>query len=139
MRSSIDADCNLLTKARKTSTSEVAVGAAQGHAERRAAGIDPSTRSGQADDVALGTRFAPVGRVRPSRSAPLLAATLALSSEARDQSSCPAPCRRSSSAWCSAAHTPACCQSRKRRQQLMPEPQPISCSRCSHGSPVREP
>ncbi len=31
---------------------------------------------------------------------------------------------------------PACCQSRSRRQQVMPLPQPISAGRYSHGSPV---
>ena len=31
---------------------------------------------------------------------------------------------------------PACCQSRKRRQQVMPEPQPTSCGRYSQRMPV---
>ena len=33
-------------------------------------------------------------------------------------------------------HTPAFCQSRRRRQQVMPEPQPISWGRSSHAIPV---
>lgn len=32
-------------------------------------------------------------------------------------------------------HTPACFQSRSRRQQVMPEPQPISCGSISQGMP----
>ena len=34
------------------------------------------------------------------------------------------------------AHTPACCQCRRRRQQVMPLPHPISCGGYSHGMPV---
>jgi hypothetical protein len=33
------------------------------------------------------------------------------------------------------SQTPACCHSRSRRQQLMPEPQPISCGSISQGIP----
>ena len=36
------------------------------------------------------------------------------------------------------SHTPAMCQSRNRRQQVIPEPQPISCGRSSHWMPVRK-
>jgi hypothetical protein len=35
------------------------------------------------------------------------------------------------------SHTPVACQSRSRRQQVMPDPQPISCGRYSQGMPVR--
>jgi hypothetical protein len=35
------------------------------------------------------------------------------------------------------SHTPAACQSRSRRQQVMPEPHPNSFGRYSHGQPVR--
>lgn len=38
---------------------------------------------------------------------------------------------------CILSHTPAFCQSRSFRQQVMPEPQPISLGRYSHGMPVR--
>jgi len=34
------------------------------------------------------------------------------------------------------SHIPACCQSRSRRQQVIPEPHPISCGRYSQGRPV---
>ena len=85
----------------------VAVGAAQCQAKRRAPGIR--------DEVALGARLAAIRRVRPDFRTPLLAATLALSSAALRQSICPAAWRRSSSARCKAAQTPASCQSRSRR------------------------
>ena len=34
------------------------------------------------------------------------------------------------------AHTPIACQSRSRRQHVIPEPQPISCGSISHGTPL---
>jgi hypothetical protein len=45
--------------------------------------------------------------------------------------------RRSRRTRWSVSHTPACCQSRRRRQQVMPEPQPISWGSISHGMPER--
>jgi hypothetical protein len=35
------------------------------------------------------------------------------------------------------SHTPAACQSRKRRQQVMPDPHPSSLGKYSQGQPVR--
>jgi hypothetical protein len=66
----------------------------------------------------------------------VFAATDALSRLARLQSKCPASDRRSSSTRCSAAQTPASCQSRNRRQQVMPE-QPSSRGSISQGMPER--
>ncbi len=103
------------------------VGGAGQHADRSAPRIDA--------DVPFAARFATIGRVRARLGTPLFAATLALSRAARLQSSCPAACRRSSSTRCSAAHTPASCQSRSLRQQLMPEPHPISAGSISQGRP----
>ena len=59
------------------------------------------------------------------------------STSARDQSSWSAAWSRSSSTRWSRCQTPARCQSRRRRQQVTPEPQPISWGRASHGIPVR--
>lgn len=59
------------------------------------------------------------------------------STSARDQSSWSAAWSRSSSTRWSRCQTPARCQSRKRRQQVTPEPQPISWGRASQGIPVR--
>jgi len=87
-------------------------------------------------EVALRARLAPIGRARPGFFAPFFAGTLALSRLARLQSICPAPSRRSRIAWWIRCQTPACSHSDSRRQQVIPHPQPISCGRYSHGSPV---
>ena len=85
------------------------------------------------DDVPLGSGAAPVRRVRASLLAPLMDGTLALSKQARLQSMAPARPRRSSSTRWSRSQTPASCQSRNLRQQVMPEPQPISWGSISQG------
>ena len=106
----------------------VPVGRAERQAERRALGVG--------EDAVLRARLAPVGRVRAGLRTPLFAGTDLLSSAARSQRMRPAACSRSSSTSCSRAHTPAACQSRSRRQQVMPDPQPISTGSRSHGVPV---
>ena len=78
------------------------------------------------EDVALRACLAAVRRVWAGRRAPFLAATAALSSAARLKSIALCWPKRSSRTCCSFCQTPACCQSRKRRQHVMPEPQPIS-------------
>jgi hypothetical protein len=78
------------------------------------------------EEVPLAAGPAAIRRVRSDRLAPFFAANDALSTAARLQSMAFALPRRSSSTRCSRAQTPAACQSRKRRQQVMPEPQPIS-------------
>jgi hypothetical protein len=106
----------------------VVVGAARAQAERRALAIDHK--------MAPQTRFAAIRRVRSGLGAPFFAATDVLSSEARLQSSRPAPARCFRSTRCSCAQTPASCQSRNLRQQVMPE-QPISRGGISQGTPER--
>jgi hypothetical protein len=86
--------------------------------------------------MALCARFASIRRRRPGCSAPFLAGTLAESTDARVQSILPASPNLSSSIWCNFSHTPASCQSRRRRQQVMPLPQPISGGSISQGRPV---
>lgn len=98
------------------------------HGKRDALGIG--------DQVALGACSAAVGRVGTGLLAPLLAGTEALSTQARLQSMAPARPRRSSRTRGSLVHTPAACQSRKRRQQVMPDPQPISRGSISQGTPL---
>ena len=88
-------------------------------------------------NMALRARFAAIRRIRSGFSAPPGAGTLAESSDARDQSTWSASPSRSSSTWCILRHTPAFCQSRRRRQQVMPLPQPISWGSISHGIPLR--
>jgi len=87
--------------------------------------------------MALRARFSAIRWVWPGLFAPPGAGTLAESSEARDQSIWSDSPRRSSSAWWIFCHTPASCQSRKRRQQVMPLPHPISLGSNSQGMPVR--
>lgn len=86
--------------------------------------------------MALRARFATVRWIRPGRFAPLLAATLAESSDARDQSNWSASARRCSSSRCKRSQTPARCQSRSRRQHVIPLPQPSSCGSSSQPMPL---
>src|ERR671938_524061 len=87
-------------------------------------------------NVALAARFAAIRRIRPGLLAPLLAGAKALSTLARRQSILSASPKRSKTDWCKRAHTPACCQSRKRRQQVTPLPQPSSWGNISQGMPL---
>jgi hypothetical protein len=74
----------------------------------------------------IGTRFFP----------PHTARTDPESTTALDQSSWSvARSSASSSSW-SFCQTPAACHSANRRQQVMPDPQPISCGSISQGIPV---
>jgi hypothetical protein len=87
-------------------------------------------------NVALRARFAPVRRIGAGFLSPPGAGTVPESSEARDQSIWSAnPSRSSRTRW-RLSHTPAACQSRKRRQQVIPLPPPISWGSLSHGIPV---
>jgi len=91
------------------------------------------------DQVAFGPWFPPVGGVRShllDERAPLFAGTLALSRLARAQSIRSARPNRSSSVRCSRSQTPASCQSRSRRQHVLPLPQPISTGSSCHWIPV---
>jgi hypothetical protein len=107
----------------------VDVGCRLGHREGDSSAVD--------HNMALRARFAAIRRIRAGFSAPPGAGTLAESSEARDQSIWSAAPSWSSSAWCTWCQTPASCQSRKRRQQVIPEPQPNSWGSSSQGMPVR--
>src|SRR5690606_21714242 len=93
----------------------VRVGGRQLDSERNARPLDRH--------VALGAGFAPVRRVGPRLGAPILAATLALSSAARLQSIRSARPRRLRISWWILSHTPASFQSRRRRQQVMNRPE----------------
>jgi hypothetical protein len=90
-----------------------------------------------ADEMVLAARFAPVSGIRSGFFPPCRARTEELSTRVRDHSICSAACNRVSNARCSRAHTPARCHATNRRQQLTPEPQPISSGRAAHGMPVR--
>ena len=77
-------------------------------------------------NMALRARFSLIRRIRAGSLSPLFAVTLAESRETLSQSIRSALPRRSRSTRCSASHTPASCQSRKCRQHVDPDPQPIS-------------
>ena len=88
-------------------------------------------------EVVLGARLAAIGRVGAGLLTPLFARTLRESTLDRDQSmaaSSPNQLRRVS---CRRCQTPAACQSRSRRQQVVPLPQPSSLGNSRHGHPVR--
>src|SRR6266540_2494898 len=107
----------------------VHIGRRQERGEREAPGID--------HQMALRTRLAAIRWIRPGRFAPLFAGTLVESILARDQSIWSASLRRWSSTRSSRRHTPAACQSRSRRQQVLPLPQPSSAGRSDQGQPLR--
>jgi hypothetical protein len=107
----------------------VNVGPGQDEGERDTAAIG--------DQVTFGAWSSPIRRVRTCRGAPFFAAMDELSMQARLQSIRSASRSRRSNSQCRRSHTPAACQSRNRRQQVTPEPHPISAGSISHGMPVR--
>jgi hypothetical protein len=90
-----------------------------------------------ADEMVLAASFAPVSGIGSGFFPPCMARTEELSTTVRDHSICSAACNRVSNTRCNRAHTPARCHATKRRQQLTPEPQPISRGSAVHGMPVR--
>src|SRR5688572_944623 len=92
--------------------------------------------SSAADRLVLRAASGAVYRAWTCLLAPPTARMWELSITARDQSIRSASCNFASSTSCSRRQTPACCHSCNRRQQVIPEPQPISCGRYSHGIPV---
>lgn len=96
----------------------VAVRARQDDRERRAVGVG--------GDVMFGTGSRTIGGVRSSFSPAPTARTEVESMTTREKSIRSAARNFASRISCSRSQTPACCQSRRRRQQLMPDPQPIS-------------
>ena len=105
----------------------VAVGLGQDDAQRNALRVDA--------EVVLAARLAAIGWVRSSFFPPCTARTEELSTTTRDRSILSAPRSFDNSTRCSRSHTPAFCHARSPRQQLMPEPQPISWGNISQGMP----
>ena len=83
----------------------------------------------------FGARFSPVYRARAGLFAPPTARIVALSTAHRVKSISSAFRRQSKRVWWIAVQTPAFCQSCKRLQHVMPEPQPISWGNISQGIP----
>jgi hypothetical protein len=107
----------------------VHVGAALHDRERDAVGFD--------HQMALRARFPAIRRIRAGLRPPFGAGTAKESTEARLQSSWAASESRASRTRCSWCQTPARCHSRSLRQQVAPEPQPISWGNQDQWSPVR--
>jgi hypothetical protein len=104
----------------------VRVGGREPHSQRDAAAVN--------DEVVLGATLAAVDRVSSRLLAPLLARTLRLSTLARHQSIAAASPNQLWTVSCNRCHTPAFCQSRNRRQQvvLLPHPSALGTSRQGH-------
>ncbi len=89
------------------------------------------------DEMSLAAKLAAIRWVRSGLLAPPRGlATVAPSMLARLQSIWSCSRRRLSRAKCSRAQTPLACQSRRRRQHVIPLPKPSSLGRSSHGIPV---
>ena len=105
--------------------------------------VGPGQQEGERDaaavcgEVAFGAEPASIGWVGASRGTPFLAAMDELSTQARLQSIRSASRNRRNNSRCRRSHIPAVCQSRSRRQQVTPEPHPISAGSNSQGMPVR--
>ena len=88
------------------------------------------------DDVVFGAQFPSIRGIRTCFRPPKTARTEPESTTAREKSIWSDSRSLLSKTLCTLSHIPAFCQSRSRRQQVIPEPQPISCGRYSHGMPV---
>jgi len=89
------------------------------------------------EEVVFAARTTAIGWVRSTFFPAPTARMEELSATAREKSSCFAPRSSESSTRCSRLHTPRRCQCFRRRQQVIPEPQPISLGSISHGMPER--
>jgi hypothetical protein len=89
------------------------------------------------ENVVLRPRLTAIGWVRSSFFPPRSARTEALSTSARVRSNWPRWRNSASKTACSRRQTPARCHRTSRRQQVLPEPHPISLGSICHGSPLR--
>jgi len=80
--------------------------------------------------------FAAICRIGSRFFPPCMARTDDESTITRDQSILSAPCKWASNAWWIFCQTPFLCQACKRRQAVIPLPQPSSCGKYSQGRPV---
>ena len=107
----------------------MAIGLGQNGRERNALRVG--------EEVVLGTGTTAIGWVR-SRFFPAPSARMEeLSAMAREKSIRLACRSFDSSTWCNRRQTPTRCQLWSRRQQVTPEPQPISSGNIFHGMPER--
>lgn len=90
------------------------------------------------EEVVFAARTTAIGWVRSTFFPAPIARTEELSAMAREKSSLFAPRNWLSNTWCSRSQTRALCHARSRRQQVMPDPQPISCGSIFQGMPERK-
>ncbi len=107
----------------------VAIGFGQNGRERNALRVD--------EEVMFRARTTAIGWVRSSFFPAPRARIEELSATAREKSMRSAWRSFESSTWCRRFHTPARCQPFSRRQQVTPEPQPISRGNIFQGMPER--
>lgn len=86
--------------------------------------------------MVLAARPAPVHGTFSRPGAPFNARMWEPSTAAREKSRAFAPRNSASRTSCSRDQTPAWAHSARRRQQVMPDPKPSSCGRCSQAIPV---
>ena len=106
----------------------VAVATRQRESERESACVD--------EEVVFRAPVPAVDRARARLGAPFLACTWLPSMTARDQSISPEPRSLARMVSWRRSHTPACCHSSRRRQQVIPDPNPNSCGRWRQAMPV---
>ncbi|MGF6472600.1 hypothetical protein QFZ89_007851 [Paraburkholderia youngii] len=106
----------------------VTIRASEDRADRNAIGVY--------ENVVLGTWSRAIRGVRTSFSPAPTARTDEESTAAREKSSSPASRNFASSSSCNRFHTPAFCQSRNRRQQVDPDPNPNLVDRSRQRIPV---
>jgi hypothetical protein len=105
--------------------------------------IGPGELNGQrnsasvTNQMTLAAELRSVGGVGTRSRPPKTARTELPSTTARDQSICPQRASQSSKTKWISCQMPASCQSRSLRQQLIPEPQFISCGSIRQGIPLR--
>lgn len=115
----------------------------QRHGHFRVVDVGPRVVDGERSAVAVDDQmafravFAAIRRIGAGLGPPKMARTEQLSIAAADQSMALAWPNSSSRACQTFSQTPATCQSRKRRQQVIPDPAPNSLGRYSQGMPVR--
>jgi hypothetical protein len=107
----------------------VAIGGSQQRRQRDAARLG--------EKVVLRPRLTAIGWVRSSFFPPRSARMDALSTRARVRSNWPRWRNSASSTACRRRHTPARCHRTNRRQQVLPDPHPISRGSICHGIPLR--
>ena len=88
------------------------------------------------EKVVLAARLTAIGWVRSSFFRRCMARTDELSTTARARSSWSRRRSSANSTSCKRCHTPVSCQSLSRRQQVTPEPQPISWGSIPRGIPL---